>query len=210
MSASPHPSAIGHLISGGVRVLLRHVWAPIYVLWLRLRVAVWGTTALEHAVFHSPPWLSLEILRAFGCVIGPEFDFHGRLNLHGTYQMAGKLTIGRRCHIGPGVTLDLTGPIVLEDRATLALNARILTHHDMGYSPLGRSAFPTRVAPVTIESGAFVGAGATVLAGVRVGRCAVIGASALVREDVPAYAVVAGVPARVIRHLDSAQVDRGL
>jgi acetyltransferase-like isoleucine patch superfamily enzyme len=185
-----------------VRVAARAVWAPVYVLGLRLRVAIWGAAALEHAVATRAPWLALEILRAYGVTIGPGLDFHGRLQLHGAYEMAGKLSIGAYCHIGPGVTLDLTGPVRLEDRCTVALDARILTHHDVGYSPLGRAAYPTRVAGVVVEPGAFVGAGATVLAGVRVGRCSVIGAGAVVTGDVPPYTVVAGAPARVIRRLD--------
>lgn len=199
----PDPSP-RHLLTGAVRVALRLLWSPLYIVWLRLRVAVWGSAAFEQAVAHCPPWLALRVLQAWGVVIGPEIDFHGRLNLHGTYDMRGKLHIGARCHLGPGVTLDLTGPVVLEDEVTIALNAQILTHHDVGYSPLGKRAFPTRIAPVTLERGAFVGAGATVLAGVRVGRCAVIGASAVVTEDVPPYAVVAGVPARLVKTLDAA------
>ncbi|MBK8021733.1 MAG: acyltransferase [Chloroflexi bacterium] len=116
--------------------------------------------------------------------------------------MGGKLRIGAWCHLGPGVTLDLTAPIVLEDRCTLSLHTIILTHEDVGYSPLAKSAFPTRKQRVIVESGAYIGAGATVLMGVRIGRCAVVGAGSLVRDDVPPYTVVAGVPARVIRQLD--------
>lgn len=189
------------MMAGAARVLLRRVWAPIYIGWLRARVAVWGAAAFEHAVAQCPPWLALAILRAFGARIGHGVDFHGRLNLHGAYQPAGKLTVGAWCHIGDGVTLDLVAPITLGDRCTLSLNASILTHEDVGYSPLA-AAYPSRSAPVTIEDGAYIGAGAIILMGVRVGRCAVVGAGAVVRADVPAYAVAVGVPARVVRHLD--------
>jgi acetyltransferase-like isoleucine patch superfamily enzyme len=194
------------LPAGVIRVLLRIIWGSMYIVWLRLRVWLWGSNALEQAVNQCPPWLTLRILHAWGVSIGPEIDFHGRLTLHGTYDMRGKLTIGRRCHIGPGVTLDLTAPIRLEDRSTVALNAQILTHHDVGYSPLAKKLFPTRMAGVTVEMGAFIGAGAIVLAGVRIGRCAVVGAGAVVTQDVPPFTVVAGVPARVIQQLDPADV----
>jgi acetyltransferase-like isoleucine patch superfamily enzyme len=184
-----------------IRAGVRAVWTPVYLIWLRLRVAVWGAAALEHALMTCPPWLGLAVLRAFGASIGHGIDFHGRLLLHGAYQPHGKLHIGAWCHIGEGVTLDLTAPIHIGDRCTIALRASLITHLDMGYSPL-TALYPTRAAGVTIEDGAYIGAGAMLLAGVRVGRCAVVGAGALVREDVPPYTVVVGVPARVIRALD--------
>jgi UDP-2-acetamido-3-amino-2,3-dideoxy-glucuronate N-acetyltransferase len=50
----------------------------------------------------------------------------------------------------------------------------------------------------TVEDGATVGANATLVAPVRVGRCALVGAGAVVTRDVPAHAVVAGNPARIV------------
>lgn len=50
-----------------------------------------------------------------------------------------------------------------------------------------------------IAAGAFIGAGARILGPVRVGENAVVGANAVVLKDVPANAVVVGIPARVIR-----------
>lgn len=199
--------SLKHVLTGIIRVALRTVYAPIYILWLRLRVAIWGSNAFEQAVAHAPTWLALEILKAYGATIGTEIDFHGRLNLHGTYDPKGKLRIGRQCHIGPGVTLDLSAPIVLENRSTVALNACILTHHDVGYSPLAKKAYPTRFAGVTVEYGAFIGAGAIILAGVRVGKCSVVGAGAVVAEDVAPYTVVAGSPARLVKTLDPHELD---
>jgi acetyltransferase-like isoleucine patch superfamily enzyme len=97
--------------------------------------------------------------------------------------------------------MDFSAPIVLGEGCTISLNAQLLTHHDTGYSPL-RQLYPTYSAAVTLEDGVYIGAGAIIFPGVRVGQCAVIGAGSIVRETVPAYTVVAGVPARIIRQLD--------
>jgi maltose O-acetyltransferase len=205
MTSTPHP--LKHLLTGVIRVLTRRIWGSLCRVGLRWQVWVWGAPAFERAVFHAPPWLALIYLQAWGAVIGPEIDFHGRLTLHGAYQPQGKLTIGARCHLGPGVTLDLTGPIVLGEGCTVSLNTQILTHQDVGYSPLGHRLYPTTIAGVSIDAGAYIGAGAILFPGVQIGRCAVIGAGSVVRESVPAFTVVAGVPARVIKQLDPTAVE---
>lgn len=57
----------------------------------------------------------------------------------------------------------------------------------------------TYPAPIVLEENVWVGAQATILQGVTIGRNAVVAAGAVVTHDVPAGAVVGGVPARVIR-----------
>ena len=59
-----------------------------------------------------------------------------------------------------------------------------------------------RTAPVSIGAGSWLGAGAVVLPGARLGRNVVVAAGAVVRGEVPDHAVVAGAPARVVRRLD--------
>lgn len=56
------------------------------------------------------------------------------------------------------------------------------------------------IRPVIIGSDVWIGARATILGGVHIGHGAVIGAGAVVTRDVPAYAIVVGVPARIIRY----------
>ncbi|MCP3978115.1 MAG: acyltransferase [bacterium] len=69
---------------------------------------------------------------------------------------------------------------------------------NVGYAdhPLQQS-YPSKTAEVRIGSGSFVGAGATLLAGVTLGERCLVAAGAVVAEDVPPGAAVAGVPARV-------------
>jgi len=112
------------------------------------------------------------------------------------------LHIGHRCYIGNEALIDLADKVIMEDDVTLAARVHILTHVNVGYDshPL-QSHIPGVQAPVYIERGAFVGANAVLSAGVRIGECSVVGAGAVVVKDVPAYTVVAGVPARTLRSL---------
>ena len=97
------------------------------------------------------------------------------------FHAAGDLTIGARVGVGPGVKI-LTSEHQESGRETPVL-----------FSPVA-------MAPVVIEDDADIGLGAILLPGVTIGRGAVIGAGAVVTRDVPAYAVVAGSPARILRH----------
>ena len=55
------------------------------------------------------------------------------------------------------------------------------------------------IKPVRVGAGADVGVNAVLLPGVHVGEGAIVGAGAVVTKDVPAYAIVAGVPAKLLR-----------
>lgn len=96
------------------------------------------------------------------------------------FHSAGGLRIGAHVGIGPAVRI-ITSSHVESGRDTPILDS------------------PIRVAEVIIEDDADLGVGAVVLPGVTIGRGAQIGAGAVVTSDVEPYAVVAGVPARVLR-----------
>jgi acetyltransferase-like isoleucine patch superfamily enzyme len=59
---------------------------------------------------------------------------------------------------------------------------------------------PSDDQPVIIEEDVWVGAGAYILNGVKVGRGSIIAAGAVVTKDIPPYAIVGGVPAKLIRY----------
>ena len=61
--------------------------------------------------------------------------------------------------------------------------------------------YPEKFLGITVQEGASIGANATLLPGIIVGAHAIVGAGAVVTRDVPAYSIVAGNPAKIIRRL---------
>ena len=97
--------------------------------------------------------------------------------------------------IGEGTMIDMGA--ILGGRATVGKNC-----HIGAGAVLAGVIEPASATPVIVEDGVLVGANAVVIEGVHVGRNAVVAAGAVVIEDVPENAVVAGCPARVIKTRD--------
>ena len=98
--------------------------------------------------------------------------------------------------IGPGTMIDMGA--ILGGRATVGKNC-----HIGAGAVLAGVIEPASATPVIVEDGVLVGANAVVIEGVHVGKNAVVAAGAVVIEDVPENAVVAGCPARVIKQRDA-------
>ena len=128
-------------------------------------------------------WRELNVFMGEGTFANP-----GLLVVN-TMDEEARITIGERVSIAPGV-------ILVTDSAPT--NSPLLQNH-----PQVRDRMIKR-APILIGDDVWIGAGAVVLPGVRVGEGAIIGAGAVVIADVPAFAVVAGVPARTVSMLDPA------
>lgn len=114
------------------------------------------------------------------------------VNVNCTFLDSARIVIGDLVALGPNVQLlTATHPVDLADRF-IAYPAD--------------PALPMRVAcralPITIEHGVWIGAGAIVLPGVTIGRGSMIGAGSVVTRSVPAWSLVAGNPARVVRQLE--------
>jgi acetyltransferase-like isoleucine patch superfamily enzyme len=112
-----------------------------------------------------------------GLTVGDESN----VSLQAFIGASGGVTIGRRVLMGPGVML------LSEEHLAQRLDIDI-------------KAQGVRPAPIHVEDGVWLGARVAILGGVRVGEGAIVGAGAVVREDVPRYTVAAGVPAKVVRN----------
>lgn len=108
-------------------------------------------------------------------------------------MMGASINIG--AVIGEGTMIDMNA--VVGGRGTIGKNC----HIGAGAVVAG-VVEPPSATPVIIEDDVLVGANAVILEGIRVGKGSVVAAGAIVIEDVPPNVVVAGVPARVIKHID--------
>lgn len=99
-----------------------------------------------------------------------------------------------------------TSKIIIGNNVSIATNVTIVTDSAPNNSKVLRNISYVkekliREEPVIIEDDVWVGAGVIILPGVRIGRGAIIGAGSLVKDDVPSFTIVAGVPARIIKQL---------
>jgi putative colanic acid biosynthesis acetyltransferase WcaF len=155
---------------------------------IKAHLAAAGFNALVTGVpFHA---VRQAYLRAAGMQIGRRVAI-----LRGTLVICpDRINIGDHCIIGFRCFLSGDGGIDIGDNVNISSDSVVLSAgHD-----INDPAFPTVRRPTVIEDYVWVATRATVLAGVRIGRGAVVAAGAVVTKDVAAYAVVAGVPARQI------------
>jgi acetyltransferase-like isoleucine patch superfamily enzyme len=111
----------------------------------------------------------------------------------------GTCKIGNHVWIGPQAYFDARS-LELEDYVGWGPGAKVLGSAHTG-EPVDAPIISTGlvIKPVFVGFGADVGMNASILPGVSVGANAIVGAGAVVTQDVPEYAIVAGVPARVLR-----------
>ncbi len=105
------------------------------------------------------------------------------------------LVIGKYCSIGDDVTF-----IGIGGQHTYKHVANFPLFSQTKYSPDWSQIEECRGTPTIIGNDVWIGKGATIMPKVKVGDGAVVGACALVTKDVPPYAVVGGVPAKIIRY----------
>ena len=114
-----------------------------------------------------------------------------------TVVLPKNVTIGSGVTVMNGALMMAAGGITIEDKVMIAANVQLISNN---HDPYVRDVITCR--PILIKYGAWVGAGATILPGVTVGKYAIVGANAVVNKDIPDYAVAVGSPAKVIKYLD--------
>ena len=98
------------------------------------------------------------------------------------------------------VDIDYTGDLIIEDNVKISEGVKILTHnHDLDYTQVDESGHSLIKTPLVIKDNVRIGARSVFLPGVsEIGRRAMIATGAVVKKQIPPYAIVMGNPARVV------------
>lgn len=135
------------------------------------------------------------LFRSLGAKIGAKNVIRG-----GGYIYGYKLTTGANCQINRNCYFDFTGSITFGDDVVVGHGVTFITsHHEIASAT--RRAGAVLGIPIVVKNGVWIGANATILPGVVIAEGAVVAAGAVVTKSVPANAVVAGVPAKLLRSL---------
>lgn len=122
------------------------------------------------------------ILRWCGYHIGRDVYIPASLKISDLKQRRNNLFVGDRVSFGP--------------------NVLIITDSSPNNSKLIKL-FPMKSEDVVINNDVWIGANVTILPGVTIGKCSVIGAGAIVNKSIPAYSIAVGNPVKVIKEINS-------
>ena len=139
-----------------------------------------------------------KFINLYGCEIGDETKIGAFVEIQKNAKIGNRCKISSHTFICEGVTVEDNvfighGVIFINDsypRATTA-EGGLQTERDW------------RVEKTVVKKGASIGSGATILSNLVIGENAIVGAGSTVTKDVPANAIVAGNPARLMRYVES-------
>jgi len=134
-----------------------------------------------------------ELVNLYGCVVGSETKIGAFVEIQKNAVVGARCKVSSHSFICEGVTIEDEvfighGVMFINDLYPRATNEDASIQTDADW----------QVVPTRVKRRASIGSNATILAGLIIGENALVGAGAVVTRDVPDYAIVAGVPARVV------------
>ncbi len=132
----------------------------------------------------------------YGCEIGDESKIGAFVEIQKGVLIGKRVKVSSHTFICEGVTIEDEvfighGVMFTNDKYPRAANVDGTLQTEADWT----------VTPTLIKRGASIGSNATIICGVTIGECAIVGAGSVVTHDVPPDAIVAGVPARNIRKI---------
>lgn len=146
-----------------------------------------------------------KFINLYGCEIGDETKIGAFVEVQKNARIGRRCKVSSHTFICEGVTIEDDvfighGVMFTNDTYPRATNpdGKLQTESDW------------KVEKTVVKRGASIGTGATILPNTCIGENAIVGAGSVVTKNVPANAVIAGNPARVLRYLNAAQKDKVL
>ena len=147
-------------------------------------------------------------------ILGNNTHIRGELMI---YEYAKSLQIGNYCYVGKGSIINVAQEIIIGNNVLISHNVNIYDTNSHEIDHLERSESYKKllltghspdkgnvaVAPVIIEDFVWISFNVIILKGVTIGKGAIIAAGSVVTKDVPAWTVVAGNPAKVVKSISA-------
>lgn len=154
-------------------------------------------TAEINGSYHEADEINKLFSELIGSIVDKNFGLFPPFNT----DFGKNIHIGKNVFINSGCYFQDQGGITLKDGALIGHNVVMATlNHD--FIPEKRKT--TIPAPIVIGENVWVGAHATIVGGVTIGKNSIVAAGAVVTRDVPPNVIVGGVPARIIKSLEYA------
>lgn len=137
-----------------------------------------------------------QFINLYGCEIGDE------TKIGAFVEIQKNASVGKRCKISSH-TFVCEG-VTIEDNVFVGHNVAFINDSFPRATSDGQLQTETdwKVEKTRVKKGASIGSGATILANITIGENAIVGAGSVVTKDVPANAIVAGNPAKILRYLE--------
>ena len=137
-----------------------------------------------------------KFINLYGCEIGEETKIGAFVEIQKNAKVGSRCKISSHSFICEGVIIEDNvfighGVVFINDTYPRAITASGQLQREQDW----------KVEPTLVRRGASIGSGATILANVIIGENAMVGAGSVVTRNVPANSIVAGNPARILRHL---------
>jgi acetyltransferase-like isoleucine patch superfamily enzyme len=169
----------------------------LMTLWTMLRYGHYFAAIGSKTVFLGVPCFSAARNHGLSVSLGRSVTFYRGVSIRGN----GCLTIGDHSSINSGVIFGLTCDLTLGSHVLVGDNVSFRTaDHEFLDPNVPIVEQGERKGAIVVGDDVWIGANATVLRGISIGRGAIIGANSVVTHDVLPFSIVGGVPARIIGH----------
>ena len=160
------------------------------------------------SLFDFPPLLFIRnIIYKLLFHMGKNPCVESHVEIFCSHNLAGNIKIGDRLFLGKNVKIDYSGNIKIGNDVWISENASVYSHkHILNTNRIKKLNDGIMQSEINIDDCVWIGANVIVLESVKyINKHAVIGAGSVLTKDVPAYAVTAGNPAKVIKFIDKGE-----